>query len=49
LSENLSSSAAQAWATSLQEASYGAVSGEVAALNEALNEVLSGMTAEQTN
>ena len=49
LSENLSSSAAQAWATSLQEASYGAVSGEVTALNEALNEVLSGMTAEQAN
>jgi hypothetical protein len=46
LSDSLSSTAAQAWTSSLQEAALGATDGEINDLNNALNEMLSGFTTE---
>ena len=48
LASQLSSEAAQTWTSNLEEISLGAVDGEVADLNNALNTLLTGMTAEQT-
>ena len=49
LSEQLSSSAAQAWTVDLEKISLGAAEGEVQNLNNALNAVLSNLDTEQAN
>ena len=49
LSDSLSSTAAQAWTSSLQDAAQGATDGEINELNNALNEMLSGFSTEQAN